>query len=120
MAPSRASAMGGHCDFEGTMELLGQRHVLMILYFLYERSPRRFNELGESVRVNTATLSDRLKHLEALGIVDRNVIRALPRRVEYGITPMGKDLLKIFRTMMEWKQKYGGPLPRRATRAVGP
>jgi len=90
------------------MELLGERHVLMLLYLLYQKSPRGFNELKTAGDVNTATLSDRLKNLERLGIIERTVIRALPRRVEYGITPMGRDLLKIFRTMMEWRSKYEG------------
>jgi DNA-binding HxlR family transcriptional regulator len=101
--------MQGQCDFEGTMELLGERHVLTLLYLLFQKSPRGFNELKTAGDVNTATLSDRLKNLERLGIVERRVIRALPRRVEYGITPMGRDLLKIFRTMMEWRSKYEEP-----------
>jgi DNA-binding HxlR family transcriptional regulator len=95
------------CDFEGTLALLGERHVLMLLYVLYHKSPRRFNELKTEATVNTATLSDRLKRLERLGIVQRTVIRSLPRRVEYGITPMGRDLLKMFRAMLEWRSKYG-------------
>jgi DNA-binding HxlR family transcriptional regulator len=102
----------GSCDFDGTMDLLGERHVLVILYLLFQRSPRGFNELKVAGEVNTATLSNRLKRLEALGIIERTVIRAIPRRVEYGITPMGRDLLKIFRTMMEWKAKYSRPGPR--------
>lgn len=95
-----------HCDFEGTFELLGQRHVLQILRALMQKRPQRFNELQESLAVNTATLTDRLKRLEALGIVRRQPLRVVPRRVEYSLTPMGRDLLKIFRTMMEWRRKY--------------
>lgn len=88
------------------MALLGERHVLRLLFLLFQKSPRGFNELKTAATVNTATLSDRLKKLEHLGIVKRTVIRALPRRVEYGITPMGRDLLKIFRTMNDWRSKY--------------
>ena len=114
----------GSCDFDGTMDLLGERHVLVILYLLFQRSPRGFNELKVAGEVNTATLSNRLKRLEALGIIERTVIRAIPRRVEYGITPMGRDLLKIFRTMMEWKAKYLQARPPRPSRSrparVGP
>ncbi len=100
-----------HCDFEATLELLGQKHVLLILRSLLEKSPRRFNELQESVSVNTATLSDRLKRLENLGIIRRRALPVTPRRVEYSLTPMGRDLLKIFRTMMEWRRKYSVELP---------
>ncbi|MFZ1023441.1 MAG: helix-turn-helix domain-containing protein [Thermoplasmata archaeon] len=110
----RSGAFGaprGSCDFDGTMVLLGERHVLVLLYLLFQRSPRGFNELKVAGEVNSATLSDRLKRLEGLGIIERTVIRTIPRRVEYGITPMGRDLLKIFRTMMEWKAKYSEPDP---------
>lgn len=106
MAESRAARGAPRCDFEATFELLGQKHVLQILRALLEKSPRRFNELQESVSVNTATLTDRLKRLETLGIVRRRALRVTPRRVEYRLTPMGRDLLKIFRTMMEWRRKY--------------
>jgi DNA-binding HxlR family transcriptional regulator len=118
----KASAQGEerpHCDFDGTLALLGERHVLMLLYLLYRKSPRRFNELKTEGTVNTATLSNRLKRLEGLGIVERTVIRSLPRRVEYGLTPMGRDLLKMFRAMLEWRSKYTrSPSPRRRPRST--
>jgi DNA-binding HxlR family transcriptional regulator len=105
MGAARAAGIG--CDFEGTMSLLGERHVLQLLYLLVEKSPRGFTELKLQAVVNTATLTDRLKRLEGLGIIERTVIRALPRRVEYDITPMGQDLVQqIFRTMAEWRSKY--------------
>ncbi|EQD77332.1 Helix-turn-helix, HxlR type domain protein [mine drainage metagenome] len=106
MKTARALPGSPPCDFEATFELLGQKHVLVILRALLEKSPRRFNELQESVSVNTATLSDRLKRLENLGIIQRRALAVAPRRIEYRLTPMGRDLLKIFRTMMEWRRKY--------------
>ena len=94
------------CDVDGTLRLLGERHVLHLLSLLFEKSPRGFTELKVQAVVNTATLSDRLKRLEGLGIIHRQVIRALPRRVEYGITPMGQEMFPIFRTIAEWRAKY--------------
>jgi DNA-binding HxlR family transcriptional regulator len=119
MTTATKGASPPHCDFEGTLALLGERHVLMLLYLLYRKSPRRFNELKNEATVNTATLSDRLKRLEALGIVERTVIRSLPRRVEYEITPMGRDLLKMFRAMLDWRSKYSRqPGTTRARRVI--
>ena len=105
--PARpAPAAASHCDFEGTFRLLGQKHVLRVLWALVERSPRRFNELREDVGANTATMTDRLRQMERLGLVRRDVIRVLPRRVEYRLTPMGRELVKIFRPMVRWRAKY--------------
>jgi DNA-binding HxlR family transcriptional regulator len=106
MSARRARALAPHCDFEGTFRLLGQKHVLRLLWALVEKSPRRFNELRESVGANTATMTDRLRQMERLRLVRRDVIRVLPRRVEYRLTPMGRDLVKIFRPMTQWRAKY--------------
>jgi DNA-binding HxlR family transcriptional regulator len=95
-----------HCDFEATFRLLGQKHALHILLALVESSPRRFNELRGHVGVNAATMTERLRQMQALGLVQREVIRVIPRRVEYGLTPMGRDLAKIFHPMMAWREKY--------------
>jgi DNA-binding HxlR family transcriptional regulator len=106
MPAPRARPVASHCDFEGTFRLLGQKHALRVLWALVEKSPRRFNELRESVGANTATMTDRLRHMQRLGLVQRDVIRVLPRRVEYRLTPMGRDLVKIFRPMTQWRAKY--------------
>jgi DNA-binding HxlR family transcriptional regulator len=106
----RAKNGGGHdrCDFEATFQLLGRKHVLPILRALVNRSPRRFTELLDDIGANTATLTDRLRHMERLGLVRREVIRVLPRRVEYALTPMGRDLVKLFGPLVRWRQKYSG------------
>ena len=106
MPEVRAKPPAPHCDFEGTFRLLGQKHVLRILWALVEKSPRRFNELRDSLDANTATVTDRLKQLQKLGLIEREVIRVVPRRVEYRLSPMGRDLVKIFRPVTEWRTKY--------------
>ncbi|MCI4364269.1 MAG: helix-turn-helix transcriptional regulator [Thermoplasmata archaeon] len=103
---TKAGGGRAHCDFEATFQLLGRKYVLQLLRALVEASPRRFNELGEAVGANTATLTDRLRSLERLGLVRREVIRVIPRRVEYALTPMGRDLVKLFTPMLRWRAKY--------------
>jgi DNA-binding HxlR family transcriptional regulator len=106
MPESRTGSKGPHCDFEATFQLLGRKHVLAILRALVQKSPQRFNELRDSVGANTATVTDRLKRMQELGLVQRAVIKVLPRRVEYRLTPMGHDLVRIFRPITEWREKY--------------
>ncbi|MGA8303886.1 MAG: helix-turn-helix domain-containing protein [Thermoplasmata archaeon] len=106
MVGSRSESKAPHCDFEATFRLLGQKHVLTILWALVQKSPQRFNELRESVGANTATVTIRLRQMQSLGLVQRAVIRVVPRRVEYRLTPMGSDLVRIFRPIVEWREKY--------------
>jgi DNA-binding HxlR family transcriptional regulator len=106
MPESRPGSKAPRCDFEATFRLLGQKHCLRILWALVQKSPQRFNELRDSVGANTATVTDRLKRMQNLGLVQRAVIRVVPRRVEYRLTPMGHDLVRIFRPITEWRKKY--------------
>jgi DNA-binding HxlR family transcriptional regulator len=106
MPESRPGSKAPRCDFEATFRLLGQKHCLRILWALVQKSPQRFNELRDSVGANTATVTDRLKRMQNLGLVQRAVIRVVPRRVEYRLTPMGHDLVRIFRPITEWREKY--------------
>lgn len=94
------------CDFEATIGTLGRKHVLDILRSLGERGPWRFNELKETLEVNPRTLTARLLELQQLGVVERRVHRVVPRKVEYALTPMGRDLVVIFHTLHQWKAKY--------------
>ncbi|MEK6975935.1 MAG: helix-turn-helix domain-containing protein [Candidatus Thermoplasmatota archaeon] len=102
------------CGFEQTIELLGQKHVLVILRALFEQQPRRFSNLRDALHINAKTLTDRLEQLEREGLVSRTAYAEIPRRVEYGLTQMGRDLSDIFRPMHAWKEKYAG----RSTLAV--
>ncbi len=104
LPPTHSSS--AHCDFEGTFRLLGQKLTLHLLWALAEKSPRRFNELRDRIGANTATMTNRLRQMQELGLVDRRVIRVIPRRVEYRLSPMGRDLVKIFRPMTRWRARY--------------
>ncbi|MCI4331987.1 MAG: helix-turn-helix transcriptional regulator [Thermoplasmata archaeon] len=99
------------CDFEATMATLGQKHVLGILHRLGERSPSRFHELRDGLQVNPRTLTVRLVELERLGVVARRVHHVVPRKVDYSLTPMGRDLVEIFQTLHAWKSKYSPNVP---------
>ena len=72
-----------------------------IIYFLQE--PRRFCELQELMGgINPATLTQRLKLLEAEEVLHRQVIPDAQRHVEYTLTPKGKDLLAVYRELSTW------------------
>jgi DNA-binding HxlR family transcriptional regulator len=52
------------------------------------------------------TLSERLKALEAAGIVERRFYEQHPPRAEYVLTDKGRDLAPIVRAMRDWGMKY--------------
>ena len=50
--------------------------------------------------------ADRLRKLQAEGIVDRAVYQQRPRRFRYHLTDKGKDLLPVLRSMVRWANKH--------------
>jgi DNA-binding HxlR family transcriptional regulator len=90
------------------IELVGKRWTGAIVHVLIEsRRPMRFTQIGEAVpRLSDRLLSERMKELEARGIVERHVYAESPVRVEYELTTMGKDLAPALRELQRWARRY--------------
>ncbi len=81
-----------YCPVRATLALLGQKWVPHIIHELMV-GKKRFNELAHDVGgCNSRTLRDRLKNLESLEIVSRNIVAVMPPWVEYELTPRGRQL----------------------------
>ncbi|MFW9948051.1 MAG: winged helix-turn-helix transcriptional regulator [Candidatus Odinarchaeota archaeon] len=72
-------------------EILGKKWTLEILKLLTD-DDRSFSEIEKLVK-NPKTTSDRLKELEELKIVEREVQQDKQRTVKYGLTELGKSLV---------------------------
>src|SRR3954469_18142576 len=90
------------------VELVGKRWTGAIVYVLLsKRAPMRFSEIGHAVpSLSDRLLSERMKELEARGIVERHVQAGSPARVEYELTPMGKELAPALRELRRWGLRY--------------
>ena len=99
-------ANDAYCPVRATLALLGQKWVPHIVHELM-RGKRRFNELACAVGgCNSRTLRDRLKGLEELGIIERNVIAVMPPWVEYELTPKGQQLGEALIRLENWGETY--------------
>jgi DNA-binding HxlR family transcriptional regulator len=91
-----------------SFDLLGKRWSALIIQDLIE-GPRRFRELLTHLgRINDKVLSQRLKELEERGIVQRKVFAEVPVRVEYTLTPKGRDLAGVIKEMEDWDTHWAG------------
>lgn len=93
------------CPVARGAALAGDLYVLLIVRDLAEE-PRRFGELAQSLGVTARTLTARLKMLEAEQIVDRVVYPEIPPRVEYHLTPKGRDLLPVVEALRQFGEKW--------------
>jgi len=51
-------------------------------------------------------LTDRMKELETLGIVNRQVYPEMPVRIEYELTPKGRDLQPVIESIQAWGETW--------------
>ncbi len=95
--------------YHQAVELVGKRWTGAILLVLLD-GPLRFSEVRELVpEISDRLLSERVKELEAEGIVERHVSDRGPVRVEYALTDKGRALEPTVRALKTWAQHW---LPR--------
>jgi DNA-binding HxlR family transcriptional regulator len=88
------------------MELIGRRWTGVILRVLIN-GPHRFNELLAAIPgLSDRLLSERLRELEAEGLVIRHVLPGPPVRVEYSLNERGYDLEQVIRSIAAWAEKW--------------
>lgn len=99
------SFAGMTCSIAGAMEAIGDRWAILVLRDLM-LGVSRYDELRASTGIPTTTLSDRLKRLEAAGIVARRAYQDRPPRFEYRLTEKGRDLWKVTTALREWGDRW--------------
>jgi DNA-binding HxlR family transcriptional regulator len=88
------------------MELVGKRWTGSIVRTLIA-GPLRYNELLSAVRgISDRLLSERLRELEAVGIVKRDVSAGPPVRVAYTLTCSGHELQPVISALEAWAEKW--------------
>lgn len=103
------SRAGGCCPlYHEAVELVGRRWTGAILRVLMD-GPLRFSEVAQAVpELSDRLLSERMKELEARGIVERTVIPGPPLRVEYGLSTMGRGLEPALSELHRWANRWLG------------
>lgn len=96
----------GSCPIEYTMEVVGGKWKLLIIYYLMTTKLMRYGELKRNISgITHKMLSSQLKDLENHGIIVRKEYPQVPPKVEYSLSEVGATLLPIFGMMYEWGEK---------------
>jgi DNA-binding HxlR family transcriptional regulator len=84
--------------------MLGDRWSLLILRDMMLRGFRTYKEFleGSYERIATNILADRLRKLEAYGIITAQADRSDGRKLIYSLTPKGMDLAPVMTEMVLW------------------
>ena len=107
----RAGGRPGCCPlYHEAVELIGRRWTGAIVAVLLQSSPLRFSEIAHAVpQLSDRLLSERMKELEARGVVSRTVDPGPPVRVTYELTDMGRSLEPALTALRAWAREWLRP-----------
>lgn len=110
--------------YHRAVELVGRRWTGAILMVLLQGASR-FTDIVHAVPgLSDRLLSERLKELEAEGIVSRTVHPETPVRIEYQLTEKGRDLSGVAEAVTGWATRWlaseddGQPVDRHSAREL--
>jgi DNA-binding HxlR family transcriptional regulator len=118
--PRSTASPRSTCPVACTLDLLGDRWTLLVIRDLL-RGKTRFGEfLASPERIPTNILAERLKRLEAAGLIDATAYSQRPPRYAYHLTERGRSLEPVMNAVAAWglAQIPGTRLPARTARAT--
>ena len=95
------------CPLNASVEMLGDRWSILILRDMMLRGSRTFKEFLDSYEhIATNILTDRLRKLEAYGIIFSRPDPADGRKLIYTLTAKGIDLAPVLTEMVLWAARH--------------
>lgn len=107
------------CSLARSMAVLGDRWTMLLVREAL-LGTRRFDELQALSGASPQVVAARLARLVDVGILRKAPYQHRPTRYEYRLTEMGRELLPVMVTLMNWGDKWlddgqGPPNPLRHT-----
>ena len=90
--------------FQKAFDILGKKWNGLVLISLLE-NPKRFTDIRRDIPdLSDRVLTERLRELEGLDLIKRNVYTRIPVKVEYELTKKGKELEKSMLEINIWAE----------------
>lgn len=89
------------CSIARAVEVIGDRWTILVLRDAF-KGIRRFDDFRRDLDIARPVLADRLKKLVEHGVLEKRLYQERPRRYEYRLTPMGRELSPILVALMRW------------------
>ena len=87
------------------LDIVGDRWTSLVVAAAFF-GLQRFDDIAASIGIATNILADRLKLLVSIGVLDRVAYQQRPRRFEYHLSEMGRDLYSHTITIHEWADRW--------------
>lgn len=93
---------GQYCALARSLDVLGDRWTLLIIRELFARDSR-YSDLRDGLPgIATNLLADRLRQLQADGVVESYEAPPPVRATVYRLTPRGRELGPVLRSLVQW------------------
>ena len=94
------------CPIRNILDRFGDKWSILVIMLLGQNEILRFNQLTNLIGdISQKMLTVTLRTLEADGLVSRKIYPEIPPKVEYSLTPIGKDLLPHIENLTKWALK---------------
>lgn len=94
------------CPIAAALDLLGDKWTLLVVRDLFA-GRKRYGEFARSMeKIPTNLLADRLKRLEAAGLIASSAYQDNPPRFEYTLTPTGEALRPVMQEIVNWGRRH--------------
>ena len=96
------------CPVARGLSVVGDRWTMLVLRDCF-LGIRRFEQMQERLGITRHVLIDRLRKLEAAGVLRRDAYQQRPLRHEYRLTERGKALYPLLVTLIDWANTHVPP-----------
>jgi DNA-binding HxlR family transcriptional regulator len=96
------------CPLDGVIDTIGKKWGLLIINEIGNHGRLRYKELmSELTGISPSTLASMLKDLEKEELIQKEVFREIPPRVEYSLSARGRELREAIIPLLRWATKKG-------------
>lgn len=96
-----------YCPLDGVIDIVAKKYTMQVVALLGAHGPMRYTELETSLDASSpSTLSGRLDQLERADLIERRSFDEIPPRVEYSLTPRGRELEELLQPLLEWAARH--------------
>ncbi len=100
-----------YCTVDELVEVISRKHSLSVLNYVGAGGSVRFGELEEGLSgISSSTLSETLRLLTGVGLLERTAYAEAPPRVEYRTTEAGETLRRRFHDLLDRVREGGGAI----------
>jgi DNA-binding HxlR family transcriptional regulator len=102
----RADVYVRTCPSREILDRIGDTWSVLIIGSL-RAGPRRYTEVARRIEgVSPKMLTQTLRGLERDGLISRTVHAAVPPRVDYELTDLGRSLLQLVSALEDWAETH--------------